>query len=180
MWNAGGSGQQMPRCARANSIAAAPSPGFRPRPELAALAAVCPSDPRTPRGFGRSDRRRRQGLREPFRQRHGRTHVRPLIDELPNASERFRELWARGDVGHWLGVIHARHPTVLFQGACRLVVTSPRASTRPRHSGPPRSSTSAQGRTFGQLASRGFTRRRALGAPRRSLSSPRPRPRRPV
>jgi hypothetical protein len=38
--------------------------------------------------------------------------LRSLIDELSTASERFRELWERADVGYRLGVIHMRHPKV--------------------------------------------------------------------
>jgi transcriptional regulator with XRE-family HTH domain len=38
--------------------------------------------------------------------------LRALIDELSAASERFRELWARADVGYRTGIIHIRHPRV--------------------------------------------------------------------
>jgi transcriptional regulator with XRE-family HTH domain len=38
--------------------------------------------------------------------------VQALIAELSSASERFRELWARADVGYTLGVHHMRHPRV--------------------------------------------------------------------
>jgi transcriptional regulator with XRE-family HTH domain len=38
--------------------------------------------------------------------------LRALYDELSAGSERFRELWARGDVGHSTGVVHMRHPDV--------------------------------------------------------------------
>jgi transcriptional regulator with XRE-family HTH domain len=37
---------------------------------------------------------------------------RALFDELSAGSERFRELWARADVGYSTGFIHARHPEV--------------------------------------------------------------------
>jgi transcriptional regulator with XRE-family HTH domain len=36
--------------------------------------------------------------------------VRALIHELSVGSERFRELWARGDVGYSTGIVHLRHP----------------------------------------------------------------------
>ena len=36
--------------------------------------------------------------------------MRALIDELSAGSERFRELWARADVGYSTGIIHMRHP----------------------------------------------------------------------
>jgi transcriptional regulator with XRE-family HTH domain len=47
-----------------------------------------------------------------------------LLDELSAGSERFRELWARGDVGHSTGIVHSRHPEVgdLFLHRTRLVV----------------------------------------------------------
>jgi len=35
-----------------------------------------------------------------------------LIDELSAVSPRFRELWARADVGYRPGVLHMRHPRV--------------------------------------------------------------------
>jgi transcriptional regulator with XRE-family HTH domain len=38
--------------------------------------------------------------------------LRALIDELAAASERFREVWARADVGYHTGVIAMRHPRV--------------------------------------------------------------------
>jgi hypothetical protein len=34
--------------------------------------------------------------------------------ELSAASERFRELWARADVGYRLGVLHMRHPLLVI------------------------------------------------------------------
>jgi transcriptional regulator with XRE-family HTH domain len=38
--------------------------------------------------------------------------LRALIDELSAASQHFRELWARADVGYHTGTIHIRHPRV--------------------------------------------------------------------
>jgi transcriptional regulator with XRE-family HTH domain len=35
-----------------------------------------------------------------------------LIDELSATSDRFRELWARADVGYRTGILHLRHPEV--------------------------------------------------------------------
>ena len=50
--------------------------------------------------------------------------MRALFNELSAGSERFRELWARGDVGHSTGIVHSRHPEVgdLFLHRTRLVV----------------------------------------------------------
>ena len=38
--------------------------------------------------------------------------MRSLIDELSATSGRFRELWARADVGYRADVVHMRHPLV--------------------------------------------------------------------
>ena len=38
--------------------------------------------------------------------------LRALFDELSAGSERFRELWARADVGYSTGIVHMRHPEV--------------------------------------------------------------------
>jgi transcriptional regulator with XRE-family HTH domain len=38
--------------------------------------------------------------------------LRALIDDLSAASQRFRELWARADVGYRPGIVHMRHPQV--------------------------------------------------------------------
>jgi MmyB-like transcription regulator ligand binding domain len=38
--------------------------------------------------------------------------LRALIDELSAASQHFRELWARADVGYHTGTNHLRHPRV--------------------------------------------------------------------
>ena len=37
---------------------------------------------------------------------------RALFDELSAGSERFRDLWARADVGYSTGIVHMRHPDV--------------------------------------------------------------------
>jgi hypothetical protein len=52
------------------------------------------------------------GLREAAGSDPGDPRLRSLIDELSAASERFRKLWARADVGYRVGVIHMHHPAV--------------------------------------------------------------------
>ncbi|HTY35034.1 helix-turn-helix transcriptional regulator [Mycobacterium sp.] len=52
------------------------------------------------------------GLREAAGSDPDDPRVRSLIDELSAASERFRELWARADVGYRPDVVHIRHPQV--------------------------------------------------------------------
>ena len=53
-----------------------------------------------------------RGLREVSASDPNDPKVHALIDELSGASQRFRELWARGDVGYRTGTIHMRHPGV--------------------------------------------------------------------
>ena len=50
--------------------------------------------------------------------------VRTLFDELSAGSERFRELWARGDVGHSTGILHTSRPEIgeVFLHRTRLTV----------------------------------------------------------
>jgi transcriptional regulator with XRE-family HTH domain len=52
------------------------------------------------------------GLREAAGSDPDDPRLQSVIDELSAASERFRELWARADVGYRVGVIHMRHPKV--------------------------------------------------------------------
>jgi hypothetical protein len=52
------------------------------------------------------------GLREAAASDPDDPRLRLLIDELSTVSDRFRELWARADVGYRVGVIHMRHPRV--------------------------------------------------------------------
>jgi hypothetical protein len=50
------------------------------------------------------------GLRESAAGDVGDPRLRALVDELSAASDRFRELWARADVGYRTGILHIRHP----------------------------------------------------------------------
>jgi transcriptional regulator with XRE-family HTH domain len=50
------------------------------------------------------------GLRESAAGDLDDPRLRALIDELSAASDRFRELWARADVGYRTGILHMRHP----------------------------------------------------------------------
>ncbi|ORA28268.1 helix-turn-helix domain-containing protein [Mycobacterium aquaticum] len=51
-----------------------------------------------------------------------------FIDELASASPRFRELWARADVGYRLGRLHLRHPRVGELYLCRNQLNVPHGS----------------------------------------------------
>ena len=52
------------------------------------------------------------GLREAAGNDPDDPRLRALIEELSSSSARFRELWARADVGYRTGVMHLRHPRV--------------------------------------------------------------------
>jgi len=52
------------------------------------------------------------GLREAAGSDPADPRLLSLVDELSAASERFRELWTRADVGYRVGVMHMRHPEV--------------------------------------------------------------------
>jgi MmyB-like transcription regulator ligand binding domain len=45
--------------------------------------------------------------------------MQTLIAELSSASPRFRELWARANLGYRLGTLHLRHPQVGDLYLCR-------------------------------------------------------------
>jgi transcriptional regulator with XRE-family HTH domain len=96
----------------ANSIARALSPGFAPRENFlrwrlldrAARDLYVDWDEATDVAIS--------GLREAAASDPDDPRLRLLIDELFAVSERFRELWARADVGYRVGVLHMRHPKV--------------------------------------------------------------------
>jgi hypothetical protein len=52
------------------------------------------------------------GLREAAGSDPDDPHLQSLINELSATSDRFRELWARADVGYRIGVLHMHHPKV--------------------------------------------------------------------
>lgn len=52
------------------------------------------------------------GLREAAGSDPDDPRLQSLIDELSAATDRFRELWARAEVGYRVGVLHMRHPKV--------------------------------------------------------------------
>lgn len=52
------------------------------------------------------------GLREAAGSDPDDPRLQSLIDELSAATDRFRELWARAEVGYRVSVLHMRHPEV--------------------------------------------------------------------
>jgi transcriptional regulator with XRE-family HTH domain len=96
----------------ANSIARALSPGFAPGQNFLSWRLLDPAARDLYVDWDESTDVAVSGLREAAANDPDNPHVRSIIGELSAASERFRELWARADVGYRIGVIHMRHPKV--------------------------------------------------------------------
>ena len=96
----------------ANSIARALSPGFVPGQNFLRWRLLEPAARDFFVDWDEATDVAVSGLREAAGNDPGDPRLRSMIDELSGASERFRELWARAEVGYRVGVIHMRHPTV--------------------------------------------------------------------
>jgi hypothetical protein len=96
----------------ANSIARALSPGFSPGQNFLRWRLVDPAARDLYVDWDEATDVAVSGLREAAASDPDDPRLRLLIDELSSVSERFRELWARADVGYRVGVIHMRHPKV--------------------------------------------------------------------
>ena len=96
----------------ANSVARALSPGFAPGQNFLRWRLLDPAARDLYVDWDEATDVAVSGLREVAGERANDPRLRPLIDELSAASARFRELWARADVGYRPGVIHMRHPVV--------------------------------------------------------------------
>ena len=96
----------------ANRIARALSPGFTPGRNFLSWRLLDPAARELHVNWDEATDVAVSGLREAAGSDPDDPRVRSLIDELSAASERFRELWARADVGYRVGVIHMRHPVV--------------------------------------------------------------------
>ena len=96
----------------ANSIARALSPGFAPRENFLRWRLLDPAARDLYVDWDEATDVAISGLREAAASGPDDPRLRSLIDELSSVSERFRELWARANVGYRVGVIHMRHPKV--------------------------------------------------------------------
>ena len=96
----------------ANSLARALSPGFTPGQNFLRWRLLDPAARELYVDWYEATDVAVGGLREAAGSDPDDQRLRSLIDELSAASERFRELWARADVGYRVGVIHMRHPKV--------------------------------------------------------------------
>jgi transcriptional regulator with XRE-family HTH domain len=94
----------------ANAIACALSPGFAPGENFLRWRLLAPAARDFFADWDEATEVAVSGLRESAAGDLGDPRLRALIDELSAASERFRELWARADVGYRTGILHMRHP----------------------------------------------------------------------
>jgi transcriptional regulator with XRE-family HTH domain len=95
-----------------NSVARALSPGFEPGTNFLRWRLLEPAARELFVDWDEATDVAVSGLREAAVDDPDDPHLRAVIDELSATSARFRELWARADVGYRSSVIHMRHPTV--------------------------------------------------------------------
>jgi transcriptional regulator with XRE-family HTH domain len=96
----------------ANTIARALSPGFAPGENFLRWRLLAPAARDFFVDWDEATEVAVSGLRESAAGDLDDPRLRALIDELSLASDRFRELWARADVGYRTGILHMRHPVV--------------------------------------------------------------------
>ena len=96
----------------ANPIARALSPGFAPGQNFLRWRLLDPAARDLYVDWDEATDIPVSGLREAAASDPDNPRRRLMIEELSAASERFRELWARADVGYRASVIHMRHPKV--------------------------------------------------------------------
>jgi transcriptional regulator with XRE-family HTH domain len=96
----------------ANAVAQALSPGFAPGTNFLRWRLLAPDARELYVDWDEATEVAVSGLREAAGSDPDDPRLQLLIDELSAASERFRELWARAEVGYRVGVLHMRHPKV--------------------------------------------------------------------
>ena len=96
----------------ANRIARALSPGFTPGRNFLSWRLLDPAARELYVDWDGATDVVVSGLREAAGSDPDDPRVQSLIDELSSASGRFRELWARAEVGYRADVVHMRHPRV--------------------------------------------------------------------
>jgi transcriptional regulator with XRE-family HTH domain len=96
----------------ANALARALSPGFAPGQNFLRWRLLEPAARDFYVDWDEATDVAVSGLREAAGSDPDDPRLQSLISELSAVSERFRELWARAEVGYRVGVIHMRHPSV--------------------------------------------------------------------
>jgi hypothetical protein len=97
---------------RANAVAMALSPGFVPGTNFLRWRLLEPAARELYVNWDEATEVAVSGLREAAGSNPDDPQLQALIAELSSASERFRDLWARAEVGYRVGVLHMRHPKV--------------------------------------------------------------------
>jgi transcriptional regulator with XRE-family HTH domain len=103
----------------ANPIAQALSPGFAPGQNFLRWRLLDPAARELYVDWEDATDAAVSGLRELAGAVPDDPRMQTLIAELSSASSRFRELWARANVGYRLGTLHLRHPRVGDLYLCR-------------------------------------------------------------
>ena len=103
----------------ANPIAQALSPGFRVGQNFLRWRLLDPAARELYVDWEDATEAAVSGLRELAGTVPDDPRMQALIAELSSASPRFRNLWARANVGYRLGVLHMRHPIVGDLYLCR-------------------------------------------------------------
>ena len=108
----------------ANAVARALSPGFAPGENFLKWRLLAPAARDFFVDWEEATEVAVSGLRESVGGDLGDHRLRALIAELSTASDRFRELWARADVGYRTGILHVRHPVAgdLYLRRTRLTI----------------------------------------------------------
>jgi transcriptional regulator with XRE-family HTH domain len=96
----------------ANAVARALSPGFAPGRNFLRWRLLEPAARELYVDWDEATDVAVSGLREAAGSDPDDPRLQSLIEDLSDASERFRELWSRAEVGYRAGVIHMRHPAV--------------------------------------------------------------------
>ena len=96
----------------ANPMARALSPGFAPGQNFLCWRLLSPAARELYVDWDEATEAAVSGLRELAGDNPHDPRMQKLIAEMSAASPRFRELWARADVGYPLGILHMRHPRV--------------------------------------------------------------------
>jgi len=95
-----------------NPMAQALSPGFAPGQNFLCWRLLNPAARELYVDWDEATEAAVSGLRELAGDNPNDPRMQKLIAEMSAASPRFRELWARADVGYPLGILHMRHPRV--------------------------------------------------------------------
>jgi hypothetical protein len=96
----------------ANPLAVALKSGFTPGENFLRWRLLAPEATTIYADWNEATEGGVSGLREAAGNRPDDARLREIVEDLSANSDRFRELWARADVGYRQGITHLHHPTV--------------------------------------------------------------------